>query len=162
MTTLIAYDGSEDSQRAITVAARLLTAAPTCVVTVWEPLITQISSQPMSVATGDDAEVIDERMRADAESRAAEGAELARQAGLGDVTYRAAADPGTIWDALIAAADELDADVLVTGSRGLGGLKSLLLGSVSRNLLQHAARPVLVVPPQASAVIGSADRAGQS
>jgi nucleotide-binding universal stress UspA family protein len=32
------------------------------------------------------------------------------------------------------------------GSRGLTGVKSLLLGSVSRSVIQHADRTVIVVP----------------
>jgi nucleotide-binding universal stress UspA family protein len=44
-------------------------------------------------------------------------------------------------------AAELDAELIVVGSRGLSRVKSALLGSTSRELLAHAGRPVLVVRP---------------
>lgn len=47
---------------------------------------------------------------------------------------------------IVAVATELDAGVIVMGTRGLNGVKSFLLGSVSHHVAQHADRPVLVVP----------------
>jgi nucleotide-binding universal stress UspA family protein len=42
-----------------------------------------------------------------------------------------------------------DAELAVVGSRGRGALKTLVLGSVSHHVVQHAACPVVVVPPPA-------------
>ena len=49
----------------------------------------------------------------------------------------------TATEALLDAAGH--ADLLVVGSRGLGGFKRLLLGSVSQQCVQHATCPVVVV-----------------
>ena len=48
-------------------------------------------------------------------------------------------------DEIIRYAEELGADLLVMGSRGLGALREFALGSVSHKVLTHAKCPVLVV-----------------
>jgi hypothetical protein len=45
----------------------------------------------------------------------------------------------------IEAAEELDAELIVVGSRGLTGLERFLLGSVSSKLAQHAPTSLMVV-----------------
>jgi nucleotide-binding universal stress UspA family protein len=52
-------------------------------------------------------------------------------------------------DALVHAAH--DADLVVVGSRGRGGLKAALLGSVSSHVVHHAPCPVVVVRAHAAA-----------
>ncbi|HUI46893.1 MAG TPA: universal stress protein [Nitrospirota bacterium] len=49
---------------------------------------------------------------------------------------------------IIAAADTSGADIIVLGGRGIKGLASVILGSVSRAVAINAPKPVLVVKPQ--------------
>ena len=41
-----------------------------------------------------------------------------------------------------------DADMIVLGSRGVGGFTRLMMGSVSSQVVLHAHCPVLIVPPE--------------
>ena len=47
---------------------------------------------------------------------------------------------------LLGAGEDVDADVLVLGSRGMGGYPELLLGSTSTQVAQNGTRPVLIIP----------------
>jgi len=46
---------------------------------------------------------------------------------------------------ILALAEELQADLIVMGCRGLGGVRRALMGSVSDSVVRHAHCPVLVV-----------------
>ena len=48
-------------------------------------------------------------------------------------------------DAILDLGDQIGAGLIVVGSRGLGPVKRLLVGSVSESIVHHAKRPVLVV-----------------
>jgi nucleotide-binding universal stress UspA family protein len=66
-------------------------------------------------------------------------------AGSSGVSVTAILREGQAADVLVAEAPNAD-DLLVVGSRGLGGFRGLLLGSVSQQTAQHSACPVVVVP----------------
>ena len=57
---------------------------------------------------------------------------------------------GPVTESLLDTADALDASMLVVGTRGLGPLSGLLLGSISRRLLFTAHRPLVVVPREST------------
>lgn len=52
---------------------------------------------------------------------------------------------GSPADQILCRAEASDADLIVVGRRGLGGVKRFLMGSVSEGVVQHARCPVLVV-----------------
>ena len=67
-----------------------------------------------------------------------------------DVTFKGVTHEGVAAKDLIDASE--GADLLVVGSRGLGGFTSLLLGSVSQQCALHAHCPIVIVrPPEISA-----------
>jgi nucleotide-binding universal stress UspA family protein len=139
---LIAYDGSEDAKHAISVAGQLLEHGRATLLTVWEPLMLQVNAYIPPAMPPVDA---DDKAEELAERVAREGAELARQSGM-KADARWESDTTTVWEKIVNVADEIDASLIVTGSRGLSGLRSLIAGSVSGAVLHHTTRPVLVVP----------------
>jgi len=51
----------------------------------------------------------------------------------------------SITESLMSYAESHDIDLIIIGSRGLGGFKKLLLGSVASGVSQHSKCPVLIV-----------------
>jgi nucleotide-binding universal stress UspA family protein len=156
---LVAYDGSSDAQGAIDRAAELMPGAEATVLTVWEPFSDTVARSGAMGGIGmgygwagtyADSEKMDAVSQAAAEATAAKGAERAVAAGL-DAKPRSATRSGSEAFTILAAAEDAHADLIVVGTRGLGGLKSFLLGSVSHAVLQHADRAVVVVPSPALA-----------
>ena len=148
---LLAYDGSTDAQLAISSAARLMPGAETTVLTVWESFGNMLSHTGGLVAAAGslaDSERIDGEVADTARTSAAEGARRATTAGL-VATARTERLDGSIAQTVLTVAQDADADIIVLGTRGLSGVKSFLLGSVSHAVVQIADRPVLVVPSEA-------------
>jgi nucleotide-binding universal stress UspA family protein len=136
---MVGVDGSDGSRAALRWASDLAerTGRSTVVVHAWRfPM--PVGIHPMPVAPPDPDEMdarIEDSIRQICEQELGAAAAQVRIASLhGDAT-----------GALVDAARRDDADLLVVGSRGLGGFRSLLLGSVGRTVLEHAPCPVAIV-----------------
>lgn len=149
---VVAYDGSDGARRAIEAVGRVLAGHSTIVVHGWEPAFHRslvegaltagrIDDLPQMVTQLHDA------LASRAEATTEDGVAVARAAGLEAVGDTIESDEGA-WRAVAAAARAHGAAVIATGTRGLGGARSVLLGSVSSGLVQNAELPVLVVPAE--------------
>jgi nucleotide-binding universal stress UspA family protein len=141
---LICYDGSDGAHRAIEVAARLLGTERRAVVLDIGPEITAAESLATLSPVVPGA-AFEELNTDDARQRAQVGTERAIKAGF-TATPRAELAAPT-WEGITDVADELDAAVIVVGSRGLHGAREAVDGSVSHDVATRAGRPVLIVPP---------------
>ncbi len=140
---LICYDGSDGARHAIDAAAALLGPRRAVVLDLGPPLTAAESYAALSPVVPGAA--FEELNADDALSRAQVGAQLARLAGFTADARGGIAAP--TWQGVVDVADELDAAVIVLGSRGLTGARELLEGSLSHEVAEHAGRPVLIVPP---------------
>jgi nucleotide-binding universal stress UspA family protein len=148
---LIGYDGSDVARAAVRHAAELFAGRPAVLATVWEPGLAAVpvglpdtigvSSSPPDPLT---VEAVDRLQREHASTVAGDGAEFARSIGL-VAEPQAVPDEVDVAETLLGIARERRAAVVVVGSHGISGLRPRLLGSVSRKVVEHCDRPVLVI-----------------
>src|SRR4051812_41292371 len=133
---VVGWDASPQARAALAAAVRLARGGRVVAVHVREPRHGRPSARWQELA----------EMDADLRSRA-----LLDEAGSGAValdgcTLELRSADGAPAGALLDVAEEIGADAVVVGSRGLGDAASLV-GSVSATLLRDARLPVLVAPP---------------
>lgn len=134
LSILVGYDGSPCSERALRWAARQARACESAltVCQAWEPGFPVLPNE----------EAVLEFARLSGERVAADGLRLARDLmGPRDVRSMLAKGPA----AAVLCEHSSEADMVVTGARGQGGMAGLLLGSVSEHVAAHAHGRVVVV-----------------
>lgn len=129
---VVGYDGSEPSQRALERAAQLVAEDGRIT------LVTAGAILPLAPGahTGD-VDALGERRRVLAEGRA-----RLSELGIDADVVEAVGDP---TDAIVETARDLDADLIVVGTRGRNIAARVLLGSVSTKVVNQAPCDVLVV-----------------
>jgi len=158
---LLCFDGSDDAAHAIAHAGRLLGSRQAVVLSVWEPVAVWQPYDPATAITAPISRLassalgLDESSRDLAQERATAGVEIARGAGF-DAQSRVAG--GKPWRVICDVADEIEAEAIVLGARGLSRMQSALLGSVSAATVHHTRHAVLVVPHRADSA--AAERGG--
>jgi nucleotide-binding universal stress UspA family protein len=142
---LLATDGSEDASAATQAAVDLAKrgGAELYVVHAFEfippreYMSVALRLRPPSWFTGQGQRLLDDQVgKIEAEGAKVTGAQVRM---------------GPPVDQILNAADEIGADLMVVGRRGLGGVRRLLMGSVSEGIVHNARCPVLVLRGEESA-----------
>lgn len=144
---LICYDGSPGAARAISAAGTLMAGSPAIVAYAWSGAAAERVRIP---ADGPEAEQREQRedvrcaAQRQAEAVAAEGAQLARAAGLQARPLAVETEHGAARAIMDVAVDQ-SAVAVVIGRTSRTRLGRLLPGSVPRRIISHSPAPVVLV-----------------
>ena len=151
---LLATDGSKEAELAARTASELadktdseLHVVHVFGITPWYP------AYPEGVSFGGvelEDPVLEEDLQRTSEQRAREllDAEVEKLRSLGVTLAQAHLVDGGVAQEIVGLAEEIGAGLIVMGSRGGGGIRRALMGSVSDSVVRHAHCPVLVVRPE--------------
>jgi nucleotide-binding universal stress UspA family protein len=141
-TVLLATDGSKDAELAATTALELAnsTSSELHIVLVEEPPYAYVD--PSGYPYFPDAKLEHELER---QARVRLDAEVQKRRSAGGAVAQAHLRVGAAAAEIVDLAEDIGAELIVMGSRGLGGIRRALTGSVSDSVVRHAHCPVLVV-----------------
>jgi len=139
---VVGTDGSETAQKAVDAAIELakLSGATLELVSAYEPVSNQRLRREAREVPADMQWMIHRRAEVDATLH-----EAAEQADAAGVTAREHAREGDAADAILDVAEELGADLIVVGNKGMTGAKRFLLGSVPNKISHHAPCAVMII-----------------
>jgi nucleotide-binding universal stress UspA family protein len=144
-TIVVGTDGSETAGIAIDQAAMLakLSGATLHIVHAYRPVL--LTEAAMSATAGGptiDVEGVNAGIAEHAANVCSHAAAAAQREGVKVETHSIGGDPS---DALIAVAQDVGADLVVVGNRGMTSVKRFVLGSVPNKISHHAPCSVLIV-----------------
>ena len=140
---VVGTDGSETAAEAVRQATELakLSGARLDIVSAFEPVPQQRVKSEAREAPGDVQYEISPREDVNLILDAATGE--AKKAGIEEV--QAHAREGEPADAILDVAEEINADLIVVGNKGMTGARRFLLGSVPNKVSHHAPCSVIIV-----------------
>lgn len=138
-TIVVAVDFSEESEAALALAIELAqqSDATLHLINAYEV----IAATPPMMGVGIPSDLVNSLREASAKQMA-EWVERAEQGG---VTAHGHLSPASPSLAIVATTEEVGGDLVVMGTRGLSGLKHVVLGSVAERTLRTSPCPVLTV-----------------
>ncbi len=131
---LLATDGSEDAAQATTAAVDIAerSGSELHLIHVWHDVHTaRAHAFVKRELRRQGREILDEQVQ--------------RIEEMGGTVTRSHLREGRTFEEVIKLGDELEAGLLLVGSRGYRGLRRMLMGSQSEDIVHHADRPVLLV-----------------
>jgi nucleotide-binding universal stress UspA family protein len=141
---LVATDGSELSQKAVTSGINLavLTKATLVIVKIVPFYSRSYMEGAVPVSMDDEAEI---EQRWINEGQAIVNADKAKAEAQGVSAQAVVVRSDLVAEGIIAAATKYQADLIVMASHGRKGIKRLLLGSETQQVLTHSHTPVLIL-----------------
>lgn len=141
---LVPFDGSDHAKEALRQAIDIAEACdhPKLYVAAICNMVSAMSNfDQVSIAEG----ALTSRLTEDLEQQCKDDLEEAKAMMPKDVDYETLYEVGSPGPVLLNIATEKGCDLIIMGSRGLGPLKGILMGSVSSYLVSRAKCPVLIV-----------------
>jgi nucleotide-binding universal stress UspA family protein len=138
---VVGIDGSGQANAALEWAIRMAKGMGSEIIAVYAIDIPTYFPQPYGVPVQFD-ESWRAEMRVEFENKWCEPLKAA------GVRYRTVIEDGRAASVISSVAERENADVIVTGRRGRGGVAELLLGSVSHELVLQSKKPVLLISPK--------------
>src|SRR4029453_11153216 len=142
---LLATDGSKDAELATTTALDLAnsTSSELHIVLVAKPAYAYVDPSGYPYFIDADLE-----HKLEQQARMRLDAQVEKRRSAGGAVAVAHLRVGAAAAEIVDLAEEIGAGLIVMGSRGLGGIRRALMGSVSDSVVRHAHCPVLVVRPE--------------